>query len=90
MGRGVGSGRCREGVGEMGNGEALLEQDAESLDQFGQPLGEMGEEAFLDLVALAVKLAQEGARGLAIGDGLDVQGYSVFSITVTNTTGKEN
>ena len=74
----------------MGNGEALLEQDAESLDQFGQPLGEMGEEAFLDLVALAVKLAQEGARGLAIGDGLDVQGYSVFSITVTNTTGKEN
>ena len=51
-----------EGGFEVGDGGALFEQDAKTLDQFGRPLGEVGEEAFLDLAVLAVGLAQGKLR----------------------------
>ena len=59
-----------KGIFEAGDDGALLEQDAQPLDQFGRPLGEIGEGAFLDLAVLAVGLAQENGRGgLAVGEG---------------------
>ena len=80
-----------EGGLEVRDGGALLEQDTKTLDQFGRPLGEVGEGAFLDLAVLAVGLAQEDSRGrFSIGNGFDVHGYSIFSITVIIITNKEN
>ena len=68
-----------EGSFKASDGGALLEQDAEPLDQFGRPFGEVGKGAFLDLALLAVGLAQaDGLGGLAVGDGFDVYGYSLF------------
>ena len=38
-----------EGIVEGGDGEAVLEQDAQAFDEVGGPLGEVGEGAFLTL-----------------------------------------
>ena len=51
-----------EGILEVGDGGALLEQDASALDQVGMPFGKVGKGAFLDLALVAVGLAQEDAR----------------------------
>ena len=65
-----------ERIVEGGDGEAALEQDAQTFDDMCGPLGEVGEGALLDLAVLAVGLAeQDGRRGRAVGDRLDVHDY---------------
>jgi hypothetical protein len=63
-----------EGVG--GRNERLaLEHASQGVDLSGGPRGEVGERAFDDLAIDAGGLAEEdGGRGVAIGDGLDIHG----------------
>jgi hypothetical protein len=59
-----------------GGDEGFIVQEAtESLHFLGRPGGEVGEGAFADFGAFADGLAEEdGGRGVAVGDGLDVHG----------------
>ena len=65
-----------EGGGEVGDGGAAFEEDSEPGDEMGGPFGEVGEGTFAHLAGVAIGLAkQDGGRGVAVGDGLDVHGY---------------
>ena len=67
-----------EGAVEAGDGPPAAEQDLEAVDEVGGPLGEVGQGALFDLARFTVGLAQEdGGRGVAVGDSLDVHGYSM-------------
>ena len=58
--------------------EVAAEGALEGLDAGGVPVGEIGEGALVDLAVLAEGLAEEdGGRGGAVGDGLDVHGYNI-------------
>ena len=62
-----------------GDERFAFEDTAEGVDLSGGPRREVGEGAFDDLCALAEALAEEdGGRGVAVGDGLDVHGYSIL------------
>ena len=59
-----------------GDGGAAFEEDSEPGDEMGGPFGEVGQRAFAHLAGVAIGLAkQDGGRGVAVGDGLDVHGY---------------
>ena len=59
-----------------------FQQATQELDLSGWPGGEIGEGAFVDLGADANGFAEEdGRRGVAIGDGLDVHG-SMIQLTI--------
>jgi hypothetical protein len=48
---------------------AAFEQDAQTLDDFARPIGEIGDGAFFDFALVAEGLAQEdGGRRVAVGD----------------------
>jgi hypothetical protein len=65
-----------EGVG--GEEGFTPEEASEEIDLGGGPMGEVGEGAFDDAIALAGARAEEdGGRGVAVGDGLDVHGNMV-------------
>ena len=65
-----------EGLVQVGDGGAALQEGLEALDEGGGPLREIGEGAFLDLAGLAVGLAkQHRGWGVAVGDGFDIHGY---------------
>jgi hypothetical protein len=68
-------------VGGVGGGEVVeiaAEQTAEGLDAGGRPMGEVGEGTLDDFAAPAEAFAEEdGGRGVAVGDGLDVHGSIV-------------
>src|SRR5271165_2775640 len=58
-----------------GDQRFILQQAAEGLDLLLGPMGEIGEGALVGLVAFAPTFAEEdGGRGVAVGDGLDVHG----------------
>src|SRR6266700_1292916 len=63
----------------LGRNQGLIaQQAAEGVDFLLGPIGEVGQGTFVDFVALAVALAEEdGGRGVAIGDGLDVHGITI-------------
>ena len=76
-----------EGIVEGGDGEAVLEQDAQAFDEVGGPLGEVGEGAFLDLAVLAVGLAEQDGWGRgAVGDRFDVHDYERSCVRRDHTT----
>src|SRR5215469_15070443 len=55
---------------------AALEQGAQALDELRGPVTEVEQGALLDLAVDAIALAQQnGGRGIAVGNGLDVHGY---------------
>ena len=60
----------------MGRDEGFVaQQAAEGLDFFLGPIGEVGQSALAGFVAFAPAFAEEdGGRGVAVGDGLDVHG----------------
>jgi hypothetical protein len=63
---------------------ATLEQGAQTFDQGRRPVAEIEQRAFLDLVAVAIALAQQDGGGrIAVGDGFDIHGQFV-SILSTN------
>lgn len=63
-----------EGVIDTDEGLAL-EEAAEGLDLVLRPVGQVGEGLLDDAAVLALALAEEdGGRGVAVGDGLDVHG----------------
>jgi len=67
----------QESVGG-GDERFAFENTAEGDDLSGGPRGEIGEGVFDNLCALAEALAEEdGGRGVAVGDGLDVHGYII-------------
>ena len=69
-------------VESVGGGDErfALEDTAEGVDLGGGPRREVGEGTFDDLGALAEALAEEdGGRGVAVGDGLYIHGYSIFN-----------
>src|SRR6266704_2225207 len=67
----------QESVGG-GDERFAFENTAEGDDLSGGPRGEIGEGVFDNLCALAAALAEEdGGRGVAVGDGLDVHGYII-------------
>ena len=68
-----------EAVLESLHGGTASQQDAQSFDDLGRPLAEIGEGTFEDLLALAVRLAQEdGGRRVAVGDDVDVHGHKLW------------
>src|SRR5229473_1501217 len=71
-----------ENMESVGGGDErfALEDTAEGVDLSGGPRGEVGEGTFDDLGPLAEALTEEnGGRGVAVGDGLNVHGYSIFN-----------
>jgi len=67
-------------VESVGGGDERLafEDTAEGVDLGDGPRREVGEGAFDDLCAMAEALAEEdGGRGVAVGDRLDIHGYSI-------------
>jgi hypothetical protein len=70
----------------LGRDEGFVaQQAAEGLDFFLGPMGEVGQGALAGFVAFASALAEEdGGRGVAVGDGLDVHGshYAHLMFTV--------
>jgi len=65
-----------------GDKRFAFEDTAEGVDLGSRPSGEIGESAFDDLGAAAEALAEEdGGRGVAIGNGLDIHGY-IISLTM--------
>ena len=76
----VGEGAANgDGLVEAGEGDAALEEGADAGDGLGGELGEVGDGLAADGLALAPGLAEEDGRGaVAVGDGLDVEGYGVL------------
>jgi hypothetical protein len=74
----MGSGTLNlESVGSRDEGLAL-EDAAEGEDLGGGPIREVGESALDDLAVAAGALAEEdGGRGVAVGDGFHVHGYTI-------------
>ena len=71
-----------EGGGEVGHGSAAFEQHAQSFDQGGGPLRQIGQGALADLAGVAIGLAkQDGGRGVPVGDGFDVHGHLLSPCT---------
>ncbi len=67
-GAGDAEGRCRRVAQTAGGGSGLAEP-AQSLDEVGRPLGEVGDGAVLDLAVPAERFAQQDAgRRVAIGE----------------------
>ena len=67
-----------EGLGQAGDGGAALEQGAEVVDERLGPRGEVRQGAFADFAVCTEGLAEEhGRRRVAVGDTLDIQGYSI-------------
>src|SRR5260370_1319927 len=70
----------------LGRDEGFVaQQAAEGLDFFLGPMGEAGQGALAGFVAFPPPLAEEdGGRGVAVGDGLDVHGsyYAHLMFTV--------
>ena len=65
---------------------AALEQRAQAFDERGRPVTEVEQGALLDLAVDAIALAQEDSgRGIAVGNGLDVHGYSYRLLYATST-----
>src|ERR1700751_5986886 len=55
---------------------ATLEQGAQAFDDLRRPVTEVEQGPLLDLAVDAIALAQQdGGRGIAVGNGLDVHGY---------------
>jgi len=64
-----------DGIGGVGGALAALEHGAKSLDHLRRKIGEVEEGALPDFAVLAIGLAQQdGGRGAAVGDGLDIHG----------------
>ncbi len=64
-----------EGVVEASDCGFSLEEDAQSLDDRGRPLGEVGQGVLFDGSAFAPPFAQEdGGRRTAVGNGIDIHG----------------
>src|SRR5712692_11041423 len=65
----------------------IAQQAAESLDFFRGPIGEVGQGTLAGFVAFPPALAEEdGGRGVAVGDGLDVHGsYYAHLICIVKT-----
>src|SRR5437588_8199882 len=78
---------CGEQI--VGRDQGLVVQQAtEGLDFLWGPIGEVGQSALKGFVAFAPALAEEdGGRGVAVGDGLDVHGSYYAHI---NKAVKEN
>ncbi len=55
-----------EGVVEMSDCGSSLEEDAQSLDESGGPLGEVGDGALLDLSVFAIGLAEQDGAARAV------------------------
>ena len=86
MGRGTGH---VDRGGEVGDRGAALEEVPESRDQGRGPFRQVGEGAFLDFAAFAEGLAEEdGGRGVAVGNGIDLHDYHYQSYTSYNSTKK--
>jgi hypothetical protein len=77
MGRGSGDLELiGEGERSVWSEDFALKSGPESFDGVGRALGEIGEGAFFDLAVEAEGLAEEnGWRGIAVGDALDIHGY---------------
>jgi len=62
-----------------------MQQAAEGVDFFLRPIGEVGQGALAGFVAFAPALAEEdGGRGIAVGDGLDVHGSYYAYMTINS------
>ena len=61
--------------------DTALEEDTQAGDDMIGALGEVGDGTFSDLAVLTEGLAEEnGGRGVAVGDGVDVHGQIVREI----------
>src|SRR6185295_10312245 len=57
---------------------AALEQGAQPFDDLGRPIGQVGDGALLDLVGVAIALAQQDrGRRISVGDRFDIHGTTV-------------
>jgi hypothetical protein len=67
----------------LGNDGAALERGPEAFDEFGRPVGEIEERAFLDLAVVAIGFAQQdGGRRVTVRNGFDVQGRIIQEFTI--------
>jgi hypothetical protein len=79
MGQGAFNGKERI---DTGNSDTPFEKDSKVLDELRVPVGEIGDGALDDLLAIAVSLAQQDGRGrVSIGDALNVHSHDI-SMTV--------
>ena len=66
---------------------AALEQRLEALDEFGRPIGEIEDGAFLDLAVIAIRFTQQdGGQRVSIGHGFDVHGLTLPQTTSSSRT----
>src|SRR6201993_4649383 len=64
---------------------AALEQGAQSFDDLGRPIGQVGDGALLDLAGVAIALAQQDrGRRVSVGDRFDIHGTTVPQSTQNN------
>src|ERR1700739_2189951 len=64
---------------------AALEQGAQSFDDLGRPIGQVGNGALLDLAGVAIALAQQDrGRRVSVGDRFDIHGTTVPQSTQNN------
>jgi hypothetical protein len=74
----VGSGALNLEGGGGGDEGLAFEEAAEGVDLGGGPSGKIGEGSFNDTAIKTRGFAEEdGGRGVAVGDGLDVHGYII-------------
>ena len=72
--------RALDGEGLLARGQhnPALEDAAQPLDVLGRPVGEVEQRALPHGLAVPIALAQQdGGRGAAVGDGLDVHGRKI-------------
>ena len=69
-----------EGLAQVGDDGASLQEAAQAFDDLRGPLAEVSQSALAHLAGLPVGLAQENGRGrVAVGNGFDVHGH--YNIT---------
>lgn len=57
---------------------AAFQQRAQTFDELGRPIGQIGEGAFFDLAGVAIAFAQQdGRRRRAVGDRFDIHGLII-------------